>query len=180
VRGSLAAKFGDPERGLDPLRRGLAEMQESNSLQSYPFLRPSSKAALSAIGRVDDGLAEIDGAIRFAKQTDHCWFVPELLRVKGEVLRQQGLHNQALAEDCFRSATRLARTQGAVFWELRAALSAARLWISQNKRADAAQILQPVYDLFTDGFERPDLQAAKAILNSLSEPQPISVELHAS
>jgi non-specific serine/threonine protein kinase len=167
VRGSLAAKLGDPQRGLDPLRRGLAEMQKASYLLFYPFFRAELAAALGAMGRVDDGLAEIDGAIRFAELNDYRWFVPELLRAKGEMLLQQGLHNQALVEDCFRGATELAHTQGALFWELRAALSTARLRVRQKNQPAAAQVLQPVYNLFTEGFATADLQAAKALLNAL-------------
>ncbi|HUB48981.1 MAG TPA: winged helix-turn-helix domain-containing protein [Acetobacteraceae bacterium] len=167
VRGSLAAKRGDPQRGLDPLHRGLAEMQQASYLLFYPFFRAELASALAAMGRVDDGLAEIDEAIRFAKTTDYRWFVPELLRTRGEVLLQQGLHNQSLAEKCFRRATELAREHGALFWELRAALSTARLRVRQKNHAGATHVLQPVYDRFTEGFEAADLQAAKALLNAL-------------
>jgi non-specific serine/threonine protein kinase len=167
VRGSLAAKRGDPQRGLDPLRRGLADMQKASYLLFYPFFRAEFAAALGAVGRVDEGLAEIDGAIGFSEQTDYRWFVPELLRAKGDLLLLQGLHNQALAEDCFRGATELASKQGAPFWQLRAALSTARLRVRQKDQVAAAQVLQPVYDLFTEGFETADLQAAKAVLDSL-------------
>ena len=167
VRGSLAARRGDPQRGLDPLHRGLAEMQQSSYLLFYPFFRAELASALAAMGRVDDGLAEIDEAIRFAEATDYRWFMPELLRARGEVLLQQGPHNQSLAEDCFRNATERARSHGALFWELRAALSTARLRVRQNNHAGAAQVLQPVYDRFTEGFQAADLQAAKALLRSL-------------
>jgi predicted ATPase len=93
--------------------------------------------------------------------------MPDLLRAKGEVLLLQGLGNDALADDCFRSAAELARAQGSLFWELRAALSTARLRVRQQKQADAAQIIQPIYSRFTEGFETADLQAAKALLNAL-------------
>jgi non-specific serine/threonine protein kinase len=167
VRGSLAAKRGDPARGLDPLRRGLAEMQKASYLLFYPFFKAELATALGAVGRVDDGLAEIDEAIRFAEETDYRWFVPELLRTKGEVLLLQGLRDQALAEDCFRGAIELAHAQGALFWELRAALSTARLRVRQNNQADAVRVLQPIYERFTEGFAMADLQSAKALLDSL-------------
>ena len=60
------------------------------------------------------------------------------------------------------------RAQGALFWELRAALSAARLRVMQNNRACAAQVLQPVYDRFTEGFDTADMKAAKALLKTLA------------
>jgi predicted ATPase len=62
----------------------------------------------------------------------------------------------------------MAREQGALFWELRAALSAARLRVRQENRAGAAQVLQPVYDRFTEGFDTADLKAAKALLKTLA------------
>jgi non-specific serine/threonine protein kinase len=167
VRGSLTARLGNPEHGLDPLRGGLAVMQEASYLLFYPFFKAELAAALSAAGRVDEGLAEIEGALRFAEEIDYRWFVPELLRCKGEVLLQQGLGNQALAEDCFRRAIELARTQSALFWELRAALSSARLCASQQDPIGAVRVLQPVYDRFTEGFEMADLRSAKALLDAL-------------
>jgi predicted ATPase len=83
------------------------------------------------------------------------------------VVLQEERHNQALAEESFRGAIELAHTQGALFWELRAALSTARLRVWQEDRADAALVLQPVFDRFTEGFAVTDLQSAKALLNSL-------------
>ena len=163
VRGSLAAKRGDPGNGLDALRAGLAEMHEASYLLFYPFFKAELAAALGAMGRVADGLAEVDGAMEFAKEADYRWFVPEILRTKGEVLLQQGLHNQALAEDHFRDAADLARTQGAPFWELRAGLSLARLLRRQGHHTEAKSILRPVYDSFTEGFATADLKAAKVL-----------------
>jgi non-specific serine/threonine protein kinase len=168
VRGSIAAKLGDPQRGLDPLRRGLSEMQKGSYLLFYPFFKAEFAAALAAAGRVDDGLVQIDEAIRFAEETDYRWFLPELLRAKGEVLLQQGLDNQPLAQNLFRDAADLSRSQGALFWELRAALSIADLLVRQNNQVDAAQVLQPVYDRFTEGFGRADLRAARALLDAPS------------
>jgi predicted ATPase len=71
------------------------------------------------------------------------------------------------AEACFRDARDVARKQGALFWELRAALSLAHLRMRQNRKADARQVLAPVYDRFTEGFETADLSAARARLESL-------------
>jgi hypothetical protein len=87
----------------------------------------------------------------------------ELIRIKGEVLLQQRPENGALAEYRFLAAIEFARTQGAIFWELRAALSAARLRIRQKNRAGAAQILEPVFDRFSEGFDTADMLAAKQL-----------------
>jgi predicted ATPase len=81
------------------------------------------------------------------------------------VLLQQRPENGALAEDRFLAAIEFARTQGATFWELRAALSAARLRIRQKNRAGAAQILEPVFNRFSEGFDTADMLAAKQLLD---------------
>jgi predicted ATPase len=97
------------------------------------------------------------------------WYVPELLRIKGEVLIQQNADRHfAAAEDCFNQAAKMAREQGALFWVLRIALSSARLRVSQHRRDEAREILGPVYDKFTEGFETTDLRTARAMLDTLS------------
>jgi predicted ATPase len=95
------------------------------------------------------------------------WYVPELLRIKGDVLLQQGSDWSALAEDCYEQAGELAREHGALLWELRVALSLARLRVIQCRQTDARQILAPVYDRFTEGFGTADLRAARAMLDAL-------------
>ena len=72
------------------------------------------------------------------------------------------------AEESFRQAIAVAREQGAAWWELRAATSLARLWRDQGKHVPARELLAPVYDWFTEGFETLDLKEAKALLNSLA------------
>lgn len=94
--------------------------------------------------------------------------MPELLRVKGElVLREAAPDAASIAEDHFRQALHWARQQGALSWELRAATSLARLWRDQNRARAAREILAPVYDRFTEGFETTDLKAAEWLLDGL-------------
>ena len=92
------------------------------------------------------------------------WYSPELLRIKGELLLQQAADQSTLAEECFNQAAQLAREQGALFWELRIALSVARLRVSQDRRHAARAPLASVYDRFTEGFATADLRAARALL----------------
>ena len=92
----------------------------------------------------------------------------ELLRIKGELVLSEGGPDAAeAAEDHFRQALDWARRQGALSWELRAATSLARLWRDQNRTKAAREILAPVYDRFTEGFETTDLKAAKLLLDGL-------------
>jgi predicted ATPase len=98
----------------------------------------------------------------------------ELYRLKGELLWQQavGATGQSPlpteAESCSRQALDVARRQGAKSWELRMAMSLSRLWQRQGKRAEAREVLAPIYSWFTEGFDKTDLQAAKALLEELS------------
>ena len=90
---------------------------------------------------------------------------PELLRISGELLRIQGSPDADLAEDYFRRAMERAHTQGALSWELRAAMSLALLQQSKGRTSEARQLLQSRYDRFTEGFESFDLKRAKRLLD---------------
>jgi predicted ATPase len=112
---------------------------------------------------VDDAVAaDREGA------DGYVWYVPELLRIKGEVLLQQAADQSTLAaEDCFNQAAQMAREQGALFWELRVALSVARLRVRQGRHHEARATLASVYDRFSEGFTTADLQAARTLLEGL-------------
>ncbi len=90
-----------------------------------------------------------------------------LYRLKEELLLHATDHG-AEAETCFQQALTVARRQQARSWELRAAMSLARLWQQQSKRAEARQLLAEVYGWFTEGFDTPDLQEARALLDVLA------------
>jgi predicted ATPase len=136
---------------------------------SYPEFMGSFALAHAGLGRLDEAFDAVCKAIEAAggREDGEQWYVPELLRIKGEVsMRQSSTGAVETAADCFARAAEMAREQGALFWELRAALGAAHLLVRQNDRAGAAQILQPVYDRFTEGFDTVDLKAAKALLDT--------------
>jgi len=71
------------------------------------------------------------------------------------------------AEELYRKALSIAREQEAKLWELRATVSLARLWRDQGHRAEFRDLLAAVYGWFTEGFDTPDLKAAKALLDEL-------------
>jgi predicted ATPase len=99
------------------------------------------------------------------------WFVAELLRIKGELLlHEAGDQPISAAERCFSEALEVAREQGVLSWELRSALSFARLRVSQVRQDDARQLLAPVYNRFTEGFETPDLFSASKLLGIAAIP----------
>ncbi len=91
-----------------------------------------------------------------------------LYRLKGDLLLQQSADSAAEAESCFYQSLSVARSQHAKSLELRATTSLARLWQSQAKRQDATDLLAPVYEWFTEGFDTADLKDAKALLEELA------------
>jgi predicted ATPase len=106
----------------------------------------------------------------FEDQTGECWFESEIQRLKGELLLDQR-RDAAKAERLFDTAVQVARSQSARSLELRATMSLCRLWQSQGKREQARQALEPIYGWFTEGFDTADLQEAKALLQTLSQPK---------
>jgi predicted ATPase len=110
-------------------------------------------------------------ALTLVDTTGERWYEPELYRLKGELLLQQNSANQAEAENCFHQAITIAQNQQAKSLELRAATSLAKLWQQQGKRAEAYDLLAPIYEWFTEGFDTADLQDAKALLAELTEGQ---------
>jgi predicted ATPase len=125
--------------------------------------RGTVAAALGRAGQIANGLVAIEDAIDHSERIKENWAIPELLRIKGELLLQSASDASVEAEHFFRQALDLASRQDALSWELRVATSLARLWRDQGRYAHAAVLLQPVYDRFTEGFDTADLKAAKAL-----------------
>jgi predicted ATPase len=115
------------------------------------------------LGRRTVALALIDEAIAISTRTGEVWNKAELHRQKGELLS----NDPAAAELCFRRAIEIARKQSAKFFELRAAVSLARLWRDHGRVDEARGLLAPIFAWFTEGFETPDLMEAQALLKEL-------------
>ncbi|MBR0859940.1 ATP-binding protein [Bradyrhizobium liaoningense] len=168
-RGVVVARSGDLATGLSLLRKALALAGEAQFLPR--FLLPLGELAgcLGEAGEVSQGLAIVDEALARCEARNELWYVAELWRIKGELLLHPGeYHSVAGAEQAFEKAFEVARGQGALFWELRTAISLARLWTSQSRPADARQVLDSVYGKFTEGFEIADLKRARAMMAQLS------------
>ena len=124
--------------------------------------------AAGAAGDLDVALELIaEGLERVERNQEH-WFEAELHRLRGEALLALSPEQAAEAEASYHQALAVARDQGARLWELRAATSLARLWRDQGKRQQAHNLLAPVYDGFTEGFDTGDLKKAKELLNELA------------
>jgi predicted ATPase len=121
--------------------------------------------ACEIAGQIEEGLTLLDDALHIVERTGERWFAAELNRHKGQLQLRQG-HFEA-AEELYRKALRIAEEQEAKLWELRAAMSLARLRRDQRRHTEAHALLAPVYGWFTEGFDTPDLTKAKALLHEL-------------
>src|SRR5207248_5850552 len=116
--------------------------------------------------QVDEAVTLLDEALEIVERPGERWFAAEVYRLKGRLLLGRG--HCEVAEELYRRALSIAQEQGAKLWELRAAASLARLRRDQGRRAEARDLLAPVYAWFTEGFGTPDLKEAKALLDKLT------------
>ena len=166
----MLVERGEFAQGLLVLRDAFETSDRTGWHISYSEFKGALGLGLAGTGRLDEALVALDNAMAAEGEDGrgHGWYSPELLRIKGEVLLQQAADQSALkAEDCFNQAAQMAREQSALFWELRVALSVARLRVSQGRHREARAPLASVYDRFTEGFATADLQAARTMLEEL-------------
>jgi predicted ATPase/DNA-binding winged helix-turn-helix (wHTH) protein len=166
-RGMLMVRRGHVSAGLEALRTSLDQAGDARLLPRFLLPLGELAACLGEAGEAARGLATIDEALARSQAREEGWYLAELLRIKGELIRKSD-PAAAGAEKCFNDALDVARQQGALFWELRSAMSLARLKESQRRRGDAKKVLQPVYAKFTEGFATADLRDARALLDKLS------------
>jgi class 3 adenylate cyclase/predicted ATPase len=164
LHGWAQIELGQTVEGLAHVDQGLDEWRPTEAKLLLPCLLTSSAEAYCKCEKTDQVLSTLDNAAK----TEECWFVPELDRRRGEVLLKLPGAWQPEAEACFHQALAVASDQGARLWELRAATSLARLWRDQGKRAQAHDLLAPIYGWFTEGFDTADLKDAKALLDELA------------
>jgi predicted ATPase/DNA-binding winged helix-turn-helix (wHTH) protein len=170
LKGKLLVERGELAQGLPVLRDAFETCDRSGWHISYAEFKSALALGLAGTGRLDEALVALDDAIAADREgaDGHGWYALELLRIKGEVLLQQAADRPTLAaEDCFTQAAEMAREQGALCWELRVALSVARLRVSQGRHHEARAALASVYDRFTEGFATADMQAARTLLEGL-------------
>jgi predicted ATPase/DNA-binding winged helix-turn-helix (wHTH) protein len=170
-QGKLLVERGEFAQGLRVLRDAFETSDRTGWRLSYPEFRGALATALAGLGRTEEALETTAGAEARAHQDGNArlWYHPELLRIRGEILLQRAAGTSASeAEDCFSQAAELARAHGALFWELRIALSLARLRVRQGRSREAGAPLASVYNRFTEGFATADLQAARRLLEELA------------
>jgi predicted ATPase len=168
LRGWTVATQGQAAEGIAQIHQGLVAWRAAWA----EVLRPSWLALLAeAYAAGDDparGLHELAEALVLVETTRERWYEAELYRLRGALLLQHARGEPGEAEACFQQALTIARRQEAKSWELRAAMSLSRLWQQQDRRAEAHELLAPVYGWFTEGFNTADLQEARALLEELT------------
>ena len=163
--------YGQAQEGIAQITQGLMTYRATGAELGRPYLLALLAEAHGTIGEPEAGLDVLKEALALADTTDERWCEAELYRLKGELLLQQNSANQTEAEACFHQAIAIAQNQQAKSFELRTATSLARLWQQQGKRQEAHDLLAPVYNWFTEGFDTADLKDAKMLLDTLSENQ---------
>jgi predicted ATPase len=167
-QGCLFAATG---KALDAIRLmvpAIASVQKTGSTLWVPFYLSSLASAYAKASRFSDATRSVEEAIAMLQTTGERWCEAEISRIAGEIALQSPERDTAKAEGHFQRALAVARQQQAKSWELRAAMSLARLWRSQGKVKQARDLLAPVYAWFTEGFDTRDLKEAKALLGELT------------
>ena len=146
---------------------GITSWRSTNQTLWLPLFLSYLAKAHADIGQVDEAWNCIGEAIKAIETTGERWSEPDTHRIAGEIALLQVEPDAAKAEAYFERALGVARQQQAKSWELRAAMSLARLWRDQGKVQQARELLAPVYGWFTEGFDTRDLKEAKALLEEL-------------
>lgn len=155
------------EDAIAVCKRGLGKLEAAGSRIYAPFFLAHLATLLAASGHQDEAIRTIDEALAECEDTAQGWCEAELWRVRGEILLRERERDGAQAVGCFERALRVARGRNARLWELRAAVSLARLRAERGEHAKALSLLGPAYDSFTEGFDTVDLVEARTLLGSL-------------
>jgi len=164
LQGVLLVKRGDADAYGRIVRPAFQDLGEGRYFFHYTGFLAALADGLAAAGRMTDAHHVIAEAFARCEVTEEEWSLPELLRVRGELLAREDAGKKAQAQ--FEEALERARRRGVLAWELRTATSLARLW-QRESPAKARRLLAPVVRRFTEGFETADLVSARALLKTL-------------
>jgi len=160
---SLAGRAAD---AVEKLTSGMTAFRATGAKVWLPSNLAFLARAYADAGQLDDAERSIGEAVKALETTGERWFEAEIQRMAGDIALS-GEPNAAKAEACFQRALAVARAQQSKSWELRAAMSMARLWRDQCNRDAARDLLAPIYRWFTEGFDTLDLKEAKTLLSTL-------------
>jgi predicted ATPase len=169
LRGWALSAQGQTAEGRQQICQGMAAWRATGAELTRPWYLAQLAEAHWQAGQVQAGLRILKEALTLVHTTEERWWAAELYRLQGELLLACSAGHTAEAEVCYRHALDTARCQQAKSLELRAAMSLSRLWQRQGKRAAAHALLADVYQWFTEGFETPDLKAARTLLEECAQ-----------
>ena len=168
AQGCLFALTGKASDAVQAMTAGIIAWRSTGASLYTPLWSSYLARAYAELGQFDDAWRSIDEAKTVIERTNETWFEAEVYRMAGEIALLSPEPEKAKADAHFERALAVARKQQAKSWELRAAMSTARLWRSQGKPQQARELLAPVYGWFTEGFDTLDLKEAKALLEELA------------
>ncbi len=154
------------EEHIEHLRGSIAAFKASGARLRLPYYLALHAQVYAKAGRIEEGLARIDEAVEESRTHNERWWDAELHRVRGELLLMHGADEHDVEAELVH-AIKIAQSQHAKSLELRATMSLARLWVTQNRASDARRRLSGIYSWFSEGFETVDLQAARLLLAEL-------------
>jgi predicted ATPase len=166
-RGWSFAVNGRTSEAIQLITSGLAAYRSSGATNLTPVGLSLLAKCYADLGQLEEAWRTIDEAKAVIERTGETWFEAYVHCIAGEIALKSQRPDAAKAEVCFEQALAVARQQQAKSWELRAATSVARLWRDQGKPQQARELLAPIYDSFTEGFNTRDLKEAKALLDKL-------------
>jgi predicted ATPase len=164
-QGCVRALIGQP---LDAVRMITSGWQSTGATMWMPFFLSYLARAHAELGKFEDAWCSICEAMATIETSKERWCEAEVHRIAGEITLLAPEPDAARAEAYFERALAIARAQRAKSWQLRAAMSMARLWRAQDKGDDARNLLAPTHGWFTEGFATLDLKEAKALLHELA------------
>ena len=173
AQGWALTQQGQATEGIALMRQGIETANATGAAVYRPYFLSILAEALDHAGDCESGLRLLDEAVEAADRTGELFYEAELYRLKGDLTLNadkaaSSAETQSQAEALFVKAISIAQSQQAKSFELRAAMSLARLWQSQRKKSKAHKLLSGVYHWFTEGFDTKDLQAAKELLTELA------------
>ncbi|WP_426409744.1 AAA family ATPase [Bradyrhizobium ganzhouense] len=166
-RGAIQALTGDASDAINAIPSGIAAWQSSGSIVFVPWYVAHMAKSLAELGRFDEAERRMAEALTAIERTGETWCESDVRRIAGEMALLAPERDINRAETHFERALEVARKQRAKSWELRAAMSLARLWRGRGERARARELLVGVYDWFQEGLETLDLRQAKMLLDEL-------------
>jgi class 3 adenylate cyclase/predicted ATPase len=167
LRGCVFAAAGDASNAIQMITSGITAYRSTGSTMWEPLYLPYLARAYAELGQFDDAWRYIGAAMTAVETTKERWAEADIQRTAGEITVMSPQRDEAEAETYFERALAISRAQQAKSWELRAAMSMARLWRDQGKRRRGYDLLAPVYGWFTEGFDTLDLKEAKSLLEQL-------------